>query len=154
MPTARPIEFPAAYGVKPGKMLDWEEVRTRLVDAPTYWLSTVRRDGRPHTVPLDGLWVDDVWWYGGDDETVHMRTVVENPNVVMHIPDPSDVVIVEGAVRTTETSEELAQRLADAADAKYGYGQEAEAYARPLGLHPTRVLAWSMLQKATRFDFD
>lgn len=155
MPTARPLEFPPAYGIKPGEVLSWEEVRTRLEEAPTYWLVTVRRDGRPHAVPLDGIWLDDVWWYGGAPETVHMRTVAFNPHAVMHLPDPRTVAIVEGVVRRIATSAELAERLAEASDRKYGYGQAADAYAQAYGLHPSVVLAWSeVMRNPTRFEFE
>ncbi|WP_304453211.1 pyridoxamine 5'-phosphate oxidase family protein [Nocardiopsis sp. YSL2] len=36
----------------------WGRARTVLADAPLYWVTTVRPDGRPHTVPLLGVWVD------------------------------------------------------------------------------------------------
>jgi hypothetical protein len=155
MPTARPLRFPPAYGVKPGEVLAWEEVRTQLEEAPAYWLATVRRDGRPHTVPLDGVWLDDVWWYGGAPETVHMRAVATDPRVVMHLADPHSAVIVEGIVRRVATSVELAERLATASNQKYGYGQPTSAYAEVNGLHPLVVLAWSnVMQKPTRFEFE
>lgn len=65
-PTAELLDLPREYG-KPKKPLDWTAVRQDLERATAYWLATVRADGRPHTVPLDGLWVDDVWFYGGSD---------------------------------------------------------------------------------------
>ena len=37
----------------------WEEVQGLLTDAGTYWLTTVRADGRPHVTPLIGVWHDD-----------------------------------------------------------------------------------------------
>jgi hypothetical protein len=30
----------------------WEEARRRLVEGDTYWLATVRPDGRPHLMPV------------------------------------------------------------------------------------------------------
>src|SRR5690606_41001819 len=32
----------------------WEQARARWAEVNTYWLSTVRPDGRPHAVPLLG----------------------------------------------------------------------------------------------------
>jgi len=37
----------------------WSQVADALVRAELYWLTTVRKDGRPHTTPLVGAWVDD-----------------------------------------------------------------------------------------------
>ena len=36
-------------------------------------LSTTRPDGRPHAVPVDGVWLDDTWYWGGHPDTIHQR---------------------------------------------------------------------------------
>ena len=156
MPSASTLRFPPGYG-RATHTIPWADVQARLEAATAYWLSTVRRDGRPHVVPLDGIWVDDVWWYGGAPDTVHIRSVESNPHVVMHLPEPHQAVIVEGVVRRTSPAHELALRMAAAANEKYAhYGarNDAATYASALGLFPTKVLAWSAFPSdATRFDF-
>jgi Pyridoxamine 5'-phosphate oxidase len=62
-PTAEPIDLPQGYGTAT-QVMEWGAVPERLEQAPRYWLVTLRRDGRPHVVPVDGLWLDDAWWYG------------------------------------------------------------------------------------------
>jgi len=37
----------------------WRQVSDALAAAELYWLTTVRKDGRPHITPLIGAWVDD-----------------------------------------------------------------------------------------------
>lgn len=156
MPITEKLTLPRDYG-QTTETLSWEDVRTRLEQAKQYWLATNRADGSPHLVPLDGLWVDDRWYYGGSPETLHVRAVRANPQVTMHLPDPWKVVVVEGEVRVSRPSPELAQRLADLANEKYseyGYKFEASAYSEPGALHPRRVIAWSTFPKdATRFVF-
>jgi Pyridoxamine 5'-phosphate oxidase len=156
MPTAALLDFPPGYG-RPEKTLAWDDVRVRLEEAPAYWLATTRTDGRPHVVPVDGIWVDDVWWYGGAPDTVHMRTVEGQPRAVMHLADPMQAVIVEGTVRRVDLETEQAQRLADASNSKYvhyGYANAAETYLNTTGLFPDRVLAWTAFPTdATRFTF-
>jgi len=39
-----------------GTPVPWPEARARLAEAQTYWLATVRLDGRPHVMPLLGVW--------------------------------------------------------------------------------------------------
>jgi hypothetical protein len=39
--------------------VDWGQVTDTLAGAQLYWLTTVRKDGRPHTTPLIGAWADD-----------------------------------------------------------------------------------------------
>lgn len=156
MPTATLLRFPPGYGT-PKKRLQWDVVRRLLEDAPAYWLATTRADGRPHVVPLDGLWVDDVWWYGGAPETVHIRNVTDRPQAVMHLADPMQAVIVEGVVQRVTLETEQAQRLAEVSNVKYahyGMANTADTYRKALGLYPDRVLAWTAFPKdATRFEF-
>ncbi len=153
-PTAELLELPAAYG-RVFSTLDWAGVRERLEKAERYWLATARSDGRPHVIPIDGLWVDDVWYFGGAPDTVHQRTVKENPNLVMHLEDPMRAVIVEGVADWLTPPEEDARRLAEANKEKYGYPTSASQYASGVwGLKPKRVLAWnSFPTDCTRFLF-
>jgi hypothetical protein len=65
--------------------------------------------------------------------------------------------IVEGEVRRTRTSADLAKRLANTSNTKYaeyGFINDPAAYAEVLGLFPRRVLAWSSFPSdAARFEF-
>jgi nitroimidazol reductase NimA-like FMN-containing flavoprotein (pyridoxamine 5'-phosphate oxidase superfamily) len=157
MPIAEKLVMPPAYG-ETTTTQDWADVRARLEAAKQYWVATNRRDGSPHVVPVDGLWVDDVLYYGGSPETFHVRTARANPHVTIHLPDPWNVVVVEGEVRLFGPSVEFAQRLADLANVKYAeYGMEfdANSYSDPFALSPRRVLAWSSFPAdATRFLFE
>ena len=156
MPRTELLRLPPGYG-SPSTPLAWTEVRARLVAAEAYWVATSRPDGRPHVVPVDGLWLDDVWYYGGAEDAVHVRTARANPDVVMHLPDPRWSVIVEGRVRAARPDPGLARRLAEESAAKYpeyGAAPDPGAYVDALALDPVRVLAWSAYPTdATRFVF-
>ncbi len=156
-PRAERLRLPHGYGT-PSTTLDWAEVRSRLESAKAYWVATCRADGRPHVVPVDGLWLDDVWYYGGGADAVHVRTVRAHPHAVMHLPDTHWTVIVEGRVVRTDPDPGLAQRLLASSNAKYpeyGAATDAGAYEGTLALHPSTVLAWSSYPTdATRFVFD
>jgi hypothetical protein len=154
-PIAEPLDLPKEYG-RPTGALAWETVRGELELAERYWIATVRPDGRPHVVPVDGIWMDDAWYYGGSEETVHHRSVVANPEMVMHLEDGMKAVIVEGEVRRTNPSGTLAQRIAQASREKYGYAPDPGDYEKGgvLTLFPRRVIAWTAFPKdATRFLF-
>jgi Pyridoxamine 5'-phosphate oxidase len=155
-PVAELLDLPDGYG-RPRKKLRWATVRAELEQAKQYWLASVRPDGRPHVVPLDGIWLDDVWFYGGSPASVHHRTVRAHKEAVMHLADPMRVVIVEGEVRRANPSPEVARRLAEASSEKYkeyGYANDPNAYADALGLFPRRVIAWlNYPTDATRFLF-
>lgn len=36
----------------------WSDVENVLAESEMFWLSTVRRDGRPHVAPLPAMWLD------------------------------------------------------------------------------------------------
>jgi hypothetical protein len=153
-PTAEPLHFPPGYG-DPKRTLDWPAVRGRLEAARSYWLATTRPDGRPHVVPVDGIWLDDHWYFGGSAETVHERNLRADPRVAVHLEDAASAVIVEGRAERVTPAADLAARLAGAANAKYGYGATAEGYEAGIwALRPQRALAWSAFPTdATRFRF-
>jgi hypothetical protein len=154
-PTAVAMRLPKVYG-KPSVTLDWSAVRLRLEQAGQYWFATTRPDGRPHVVPLDGIWLDDLWYFGGDPRAVHQRNLRGNQWAAVHLADTMAAVIVEGRAEFGTLPPELAQRLAAASQAKYpAYGHTPEGYAGGVWrLRPSVVLAWDRLDvDATRFEF-
>ena len=115
-PVAEPIDLPAGYGTATTTM-DWAVVRARLEEAPRYWLVTTRPDGRAHVVPVDGLWLDDAWWYGGSPNTLHQRNLEHDRRVVVHLEDTMAAVILEGSIEKVPPSPELTDRLMAASKA-------------------------------------
>jgi hypothetical protein len=149
-------QLPDGYGVPPGEegMLRWSHVQARMAEARNYWITTTRPDGRPHAVPIWGIWVDDRFYGSGAPETRWARNIKQNPNALVHLEDGTQVVRVEGAV-TVLTSEnapaDLLQRLDDAYDAKYGMRPGTPLWE----LQPRAVLAWTEYPATvTRWTFE
>jgi hypothetical protein len=152
-PRAEPLDLPAEYGT-PATLLAWDTVRRRLEAAQRYWLATVRPDGRPHAVPLDGLWLDEAWYFGGSSAAVWHRNLEADPRAALHLEDAMQAVMVEGACERHATDAHLAGRLAGASRSKYGYGPDPKP-AEVWRLRPERALAWTAFPRdATRFVFD
>lgn len=40
----------------------WTTALQQVEEADTFWLSTVRPDGRPHVTPLIAVWHEDATW--------------------------------------------------------------------------------------------
>lgn len=157
-PRTEQLLLPPGYGT-PKKKLKWDDVRQQLEDASEYWVASVRPDGRPHVVPRDGIWVDDTWYYGGSDATVHNRNLQTNKALTMHIGEGLNAIIVEGEAAFIKPPREIAARIAEAHNRKYRhYGTaKAETYTRKgtWSLKAKRVLAWTNLpENATRFLFE
>ena len=149
---ARQLTLPKSYGT-PRRVLAWKEVEQKLVESRTYWLATTRRDGRPHTVPVDGIWQEGALYFGGDPATVHMRNLRSDPRAVLHTESGESPVIAEGTAEWCQPSQDEISRLVEATKAKYGYPASPDSFrAGTWRLSPGLVLAWNVLyQDATRF---
>lgn len=50
------VELVAEFSEPEAAPTPWEDVVDVLVRAEMFWISTVRRDGRPHVTPLPAMW--------------------------------------------------------------------------------------------------
>lgn len=143
------------YGIpKSNKgMLPWSHVSERMANARNYWVGTTRPDGRPHTAPVWGVWVDETFYHGGGPHTRKARNLTENPAIVIHLESGDNVVIIEGAAEklTQENADPaLLERIDDAYEAKYGMRHGTPIWA----LRPRVAFAWTEYPRtATRWLF-
>jgi hypothetical protein len=82
----------------------------------TFWLATVRPDGRPHATAFGGLWVDDRVYLVSGPGTRKSRNLAVNPACVVTVSlDDVDLVIEGSARRVTDpaTLERLAGQYRD-----------------------------------------
>jgi len=162
-PTATAARFPSDYGQTPETLADllgWDEVTERIADARNYWLATLRRDGRPHLRPVDGVFVENALCFGGSPETRWVQYLQHQPAVSASLPDDDHAVILEGRAELIEDpADPLAVALAPANRAKYPQyfsADEPTSFQPFWCLRPARVYAWSLTgfpARATRFDF-
>ena len=104
----------------------WDDIQRLLADAQLYWIITVRRDGRPHAVPLVGVWQNGTFAFCTGRDEQKQRNLDANPQVAVTTGttgasgwDSGKEVVVEGtAVRVTDAAD--LQALAEAWFAKYG----------------------------------
>jgi nitroimidazol reductase NimA-like FMN-containing flavoprotein (pyridoxamine 5'-phosphate oxidase superfamily) len=146
------------YGIPRHKkgLLPWSHVIERLANARHYWICTVSPEGRPHSTPVDGLWLDAQLYFGGSPTTRRHRNLAANPAVCVHLDGATDVVILHGEARELHAPDrDLATRLAEGSAEKYGYGFNPEDYERLEGIwifRPRTVLAWKRFpQDATKW---
>ena len=159
-PSASRATLPTDYGLpEDSPLLSWDEVAERVEKALHYWLSTASANGEPIARPIDGMWVADALYFGGDERSRWMRNLRANPNVCLTLQDAADAesaVIMEGTVTMMTPDATLAAALAANAEAKYEWAVPgAEQYqAETCMFRPRKVLAWTLLYRdATRFRF-
>lgn len=145
---AGPPDVPASYRGGSARLLTWEFVERRLKESTYYWLASVSPGGRPHVVPLWGVYVEGRVCVDGHPEARWMRNLERNRRAVVHVPDPEHVVIVSG----------LAERLEDGAlsdaswlsvDALYQAKYSVTEGSPWLVIHPRKVVAWDGVDLAT-----
>ncbi len=99
----------------------WEDVAAALERAELYWLTTVRRDGRPHVTPLVGVWHDGAMHFSTGLEEQKARNLEGNAQVAITTGNNTwneglDVVVEGTATRVRDGL----QAVAGAFLAKYG----------------------------------
>ncbi len=97
------------YGV-PEKLegaLPWSWAAERLVSCRNYFVATTRPDGRPHVMPVWGLWLSEsnLFGFSTSIKSIKSQNLLANPECAITIEDGHNCVIVEGAARLTELSE-------------------------------------------------
>ena len=100
--------------------LPWSWAEERLARCRNYFLASVRPDGRPHVMPLWGLWLHDMFLFSTAITSVKSKNLLANPNCVVTIEDGHESVVVEGVAKVVQMSE--IPGFPDAYKEKYGYG--------------------------------
>jgi PPOX class probable F420-dependent enzyme len=145
-PTPAAPLIPPSYGVPAdgsgAEKLPWSWAVEQLIGARNYWICTARPDGRPHAVPVWGLWLDDAVWFSTGRTSRKARNLDRNPAVVVHLESGDDTVILEGDVTEAHDPEAL-RRFADAYEAKYEYRLDVSDRDAPVfRLRPVSAYTW------------
>ncbi|WP_269857915.1 pyridoxamine 5'-phosphate oxidase family protein [Streptomyces sp. RPT161] len=99
----------------------WTPIRTALAEAADYWVCTVRSDGRPHTVPVWGVWWRDGVVFSTVGSSVKSKNLRGNAKATVHLGSAQEVVIVDGTATEIIDPAELAE-IGALFDMKYASG--------------------------------
>jgi PPOX class probable F420-dependent enzyme len=124
-------------------------IQERLERNLIIWISSVRPDGRPHSVPVWFLWEDGtVLIFSRPDQKI--KNLRANPRVVLALDDTQggdDVVLFEGTAELLDSSTISTAHPAYAAKYKaqldrFQWTPEsmAQDYSQPIRITPTRFL--------------
>lgn len=159
-PRPEPVRTTAGYGLvaapADGSALPWAQVEQWLAAARGYWVCTTRADGRPHAMPVWGLWRDGELWFSTDPASHKGRNLAARPQVVVHLESGDEVVVLEGVAERVQEPGALTG-FDDAYDAKYevrpsSMGDAAGVYR----VRPAVALTWTEADfptTATRWTF-
>src|ERR1700674_5664184 len=60
-------------------LLPWSWAVERLTRSHDYWVATVRPGGRPHVMPVWGVWIDDALWFSSSRARARPATLPPTP---------------------------------------------------------------------------
>jgi PPOX class probable F420-dependent enzyme len=138
------------YGVLPADqgsgLIPWAEAERRLSVSHDYWVATVRPDGRPHVMPVWGVWLDGRLWFSSGLRSRKARDLAADPRCTLTTDDAQDPVVVEGsAVQVTDPAGIAA--FLEAMNAKYDAGMTVDfldpAVNGSFAVRPERAFALS-----------
>src|SRR5262245_9502575 len=84
MPNTEPtVELHEDYSQPGATARPWTEVAGGLSASEMFWLSTVRRDGRPHVTPLPAIWLDGTLHFCTGSYEQKAKNLASNPRCIL-----------------------------------------------------------------------
>jgi general stress protein 26 len=132
----------------------WAEVAGVLAASEMVWLSTVRRDGRPHVTPLPAIWADGTMYFCAGSHEQKARNLESDARCVLaaganQFRSGLDVVVEGSAVRVTGSAQlrRLAALWKSELDWDFevndgGFRDPAGRLGLVFGVTPAKVLAF------------
>ena len=148
------VEFNGGFSEPDAGPVPWADVAAVLTTSEMFWLSTVRRDGRPHVTPLPAIWDDGRLHFCTGDQEQKSVNLRHNPHCVLttgtnRLRSGLDVIVEGEAVRVTDRSRllHLAALWKSKLDWNYRvgedtFGDEAGRTALVFALRPAKVLSF------------
>jgi nitroimidazol reductase NimA-like FMN-containing flavoprotein (pyridoxamine 5'-phosphate oxidase superfamily) len=113
-----PAEHLSSPRGAPLTALSWTDVRTRVAEAEDFLLATTDPNGRPHVVPVLGVWQEGMVCFVSFRQSRKTRNLERNNGCAVTVPGPDVDLVLEGAAHRVRNAARL-QKIADLFPAKY-----------------------------------
>jgi nitroimidazol reductase NimA-like FMN-containing flavoprotein (pyridoxamine 5'-phosphate oxidase superfamily) len=92
-------------------VLPWTWAHERLSRSRCYWLATANAEGRPHAMPVWGVWLDDPegFFFSCAPGARKARNLAANPAATITAESTREVVSVEGTATSLESGSDQEQ---------------------------------------------
>ena len=141
-------------------LIDWEPIAARFAASKNYWVSTASKSGKPHAMPVWGVWLDDRFAFSTSPASRKAHNLRANPRIAVHLEDGNAVIVIEGRARELRAPPELSAFLV-AYNPKYRWNFTADQVAEGVfEMTPEVAFAWlggegdAFGGTATRWRFD
>ena len=122
-------------------LLPWSWAEQRLAGSRNYWVTSLWPDGRPHLMPVWGVWDGAALWFSSGRRSRKARNLAADARCVVATEDANEPVVLEGTADVVRDRGEI-ERVAELMDVKYG-GITADFLAAhaTIGVRPDRAFA-------------
>lgn len=138
---ARPFmpDYPVSAG--PEGLLSWSWAEQRLSASPHYWVCSVWPDGRPHVMPVWGVWHDGALWFSSGPRSRKARNLRADPRCTVATADAAQPVVLEGSASFVTELRDL-QAISQAFAGKYDTEMTVDFLAAnaTVAVTPTKVV--------------
>ncbi len=106
------------YGILPpdqGRgLLPFAWAEERLRSSHSYWIATCRPEGRPHLMPVWGVWLDGRFFFSSSRQSVKAHNLATAPEIAVATDNPDEAVMLEGVAALIQPAAEVFGRFNDA----------------------------------------
>lgn len=142
-------------------LLPWAWAEKRLTNSRNYWLATVHPDGRPHVMPVWGVWDGSAIWFSAAPRSRKVRNLIANPMAVMTTENADEPVVVEGSATRVGCGiddQAFVVTFTSQVNAKYGTDFPAEFFIANATFQLRPSVAFGLVQadftgSPTRWEF-
>jgi PPOX class probable F420-dependent enzyme len=110
------------YGTLPATegsgLLPWSWADDKLRTSHDFWLATARPDGRPHVMPIWGVWDGRALWFSTSNGSRKSRNLLAEPRCTIATDDALNPVVMDGRVELL-TDDESIKRAISLVNEKY-----------------------------------
>jgi nitroimidazol reductase NimA-like FMN-containing flavoprotein (pyridoxamine 5'-phosphate oxidase superfamily) len=140
-------------------LLAWDDACQQLAAARNVWVTTASADGRPHAMPVWGIWTGGEFMFSTSPASRKARNLYENPHAAVHLESGNRVVVIEGTAREVRDLATLQAFLA-LYNPKYQWDFTPDQVSRGVfAVRPVKAFAWldgegdGFSGAATRWEF-
>lgn len=120
--------------------LPWTWATERLNRAHNYWIVTTRSDGRPHSRPVWGVWLNDTFYFSTG--SLAASNLVTRPAITVHLESGSEVVIIEGVAEAVNNAA-LVEQVVSLYNQKYNWTLDPHKLPDPFyAVRPKVAFGW------------
>ncbi len=112
----------------------------KFAAADCCWFASTRPNGRAHLAPIWHVWHAGAAYVVTKEGAVRTENIRHNPAVSLSLPDPLNVLVIEGVARFAP---EMEESLGPLFQAKYDWNIRTDVgYNTIIAIDPVKALAW------------